>query len=302
MRSNYLMFVMVNLKYQHEYNIIMASNDEGLVQIHISIWGGDYPVKEIPSTREIQENRIMLYQNFIWGEMQEKLKNKEYYQLLSEIVYGKRNQHLSYGPDPKPRTREEKLNKLKTMDIKSLSYGALDTTTRDNMQEINNDWAWIDFYPPDFDFNTEFKDDNDAHAVFTALFNALQEQESLTFNNFCNDPTRWLETYSRTFNYTFAGQSFLESDFKNYVKSLPIISKFTFDFKLSSKTIYEITIDAAQSTARLVLGDGWKELEGFGAYLMSNQAVQDFKRIIQKNPVFALNWIQSDVEELLNFK
>ena len=51
-----------------------------------------------------------------------------------------------------------------------------------------------------------------------------------------------------------------------------------------------------------MLGDGWKELEGFGAYLMSNQAVQDFKRIIQKNPVFALNWIQSDVEELLNFK
>ena len=77
----------------------MASDDDGLVQIHISIWGGDYPVKEVPNTREIDTNRIMLYQNFIWSEMRKKLKNKEYYQLLSEIVFGERNQHISYTPN-----------------------------------------------------------------------------------------------------------------------------------------------------------------------------------------------------------
>ena len=52
----------------------------------------------------------------------------------------------------------------------------------------------------------------------------------------------------------------------------------------------------------LVLSDGWTELENFGAYLMSNQAVQDLRRIVQKNPVFALNWLRADVEDLLNFK
>ena len=191
----------------------MASDDEGLVQIHISIWGGDYPVKEIPNTREIDTNRIMLYQNFIWSEMQEKLKNKEYYQLLSQLVFGKRHQHLSYGPEPTPRTREEKLNKLKTMNIKSLTYGALDTTAGsgaiDNLQPINNDWAWIDFYPPNFDFNTESVDDKDVQAAFRALFNALQEEENLTFNNFCNNPEQWVETYAQTFKYNLAGQTFL---------------------------------------------------------------------------------------------
>lgn len=272
----------------------MASDDEGLVQIHISIWGGDYPVKEIPNTREIDTNRIMLYQNFTWSEMQEKLKNNEYYQLLSELVFGERHQHLSYGPDP-PRTREEKLNKLKTMNIKSLTYGALDNF-------INNDWAWIDFYPPDFDFNRASVDDNDVQAAFRALFNALTEEENLTFNNFCNNPEQWVESYAETFNRNFAGQSFLESEFKDYVKSLPIISEFRFDYNLSSKTVYEIEIDEAQSASRLVLSEGWEELAHFGSYLMSNQAVQDLQRIVQKNPVFALNWLRADVEDLLNFK
>jgi len=286
----------------------MASDDDGLVQIHISIWGGDYPVKEIPNTREIDTNRIMLYQNFIWSEMQEKLKNNEYYQLLSELVFGERHQHLSYGPDPIPRTREEKLNKLKTMNIKSLTYGALDTTadifdvTSEDLQPINNDWAWIDFYPPNFDFNTESVDDNDVQAAFRALFNALQEEESLTFNNFCNDPQQWVESYAETFNRNFAGQTFLESEFKDYVKSLPIISEFRFDYGVSSKNVYEIDIDDAQSASRLVLSEGWEELAHFGSYLMSNQAVNDLQRIVQKNPVFALNWLRADVEDLLNFK
>ena len=222
--------------------------------------------------------------------------NKEYYQLLSEIVFGERNQHISYGPDP-PRVRQARLNLLKTMDIKSLTYGALD-----NMKDINNDWAWIDFYPPDFDFKRASVDDNDVQAAFRALFNALTEVESLTLNNFCNDPNQWVESYAETFNSNLAGQSFLESDFKDYVASLPIISEFGFDFKISSKTIYDIEIDEAQSASRLVLSDGWKELSDFGAYLMSNQAVQDLRRIVQKNPAFALNWLQTDVEDLLNFK
>ncbi len=278
----------------------MASDDEGLVQIHISIWGGDYPVKEVPNTREIDTNRIMLYQNFTWSEMQEKLKNNKYYQLLSELVFGERNQHLSYGPDP-PRTREEKLNKLKTMNIKSLTYGALDNFT-------NNDWAWIDFYPPDFDFNRASVDDNDVQAAFRALFNALTEEENLTFNNFCNNPEQWVESYAETFNRNFAGQSFLESEFKDYVKSLPIISEFRFDYQISSGkssrgyAIYDVEIDEAQSASRLVLSEGWEELAHFGSYLMSNQAVQDLQRIVQKNPVFALNWLRADVEDLLNFK
>jgi len=158
--------------------MFMASDDEGLVQIHISIWGGEYPVKEVPNTREIDTNRIMLYQNFIWSKMQEKLKNKEYYQLLSEIVFGERNQHISYGSEP-PRVLQARRNLLKTMDIKSLTYGALDNFT-------NNDWAWIDFYPPDFDFNRASVDDNDVQAAFRAVFNALTEEESLTLNNFCD--------------------------------------------------------------------------------------------------------------------
>lgn len=274
----------------------MASDDDGLVQIHISIWGGDYPVKEVPNTREIDTNRIMLYQNFIWSEMRKKLKNKEYYQLLSEIVFGERNQHISYGPEP-PRVLQARLNLLKTMDIKSLTYGALD-----NSQDINNDWAWIDFYPPDFDFNRASPDDNDVQAAFRALFNALQEEENLTFNNFCNDPEQWVRTYAETFNRNFAGQTFLESEFKDYVKSLPIISEFRFDYQRAATAIYDIEIDDAQSASRFVLSDGWTELENFGAYLMSNQAVQDLRRIVQKNPVFALNWLRADVEDLLNFK
>lgn len=275
----------------------MVSDDEGLVQIHISVWSGDYPVKETPNTREINTNRRMLYQNFIWRKMQEKLKNKEYYQLLSEIVFGERNQHISYGPEP-PRVREARLQTLKTLNIKSLTYGALD-----NLEDINNDWAWIDFYPPDFDFNRESVDDNDVQAAFRALFNALQEEENLTLNNFCNDPEKWVETYAQTFNRNFAGQSFLESDFKDYVKTLPIISKFPFHYKRSSKTLYEIEIDEAQLGLVLaVKSDGWTELQNFGAYLMSNQAVQDLQRIVQKNPVFALNWLRADVEDLLNFK
>ena len=278
----------------------MASDDDGLVQIHISIWGGDYPVKEVPNTREIDTNRIMLYQNFIWSEMQEKLKNKEYYQLLSEIVFGERHQHIAYALEP-PRVRQARLNLLKTMDIKSLTYGALD-----NFQDINHDWAWIDFYPPNFDFNTESVDDKDVQAAFRALFNALQEEESLTLNNFCNDPNQWVESYTQTFKYNLAGQTFLESDFKDYVKSLPIISEFRFDYQRAAvpagAAIYDIEIDEAQSASRLVLSDGWKELADFGAYLMSNQAVQDLRRIVQKNPVFALNWIRADVEDLLNFK
>ena len=281
----------------------MASDDDGLVQIHISIWGGDYPVKEVPNTREIDTNRIMLYQNFIWSEMQEKLKNKEYYQLLSEIVFGERHQHIAYALEP-PRVRQARLNLLKTMDIKSLTYGALD-----NFQDINHDWAWIDFYPPDFDFNTRGSksvEDNDVQAAFRAVFNALQEEESLTLNNFCNDPNQWVESYAQTFKYNLAGQTFLESDFKDYVKSLPIISEFRFDYQRAAvpagAAIYDIEIDEAQSASRLVLSDGWKELADFGAYLMSNQAVQDLRRIVQKNPVFALNWIRADVEDLLNFK
>ena len=272
----------------------MASDDEGLVQIHISIWGGEYPVKEIPNTREIDTNRIMLYQNFIWSKMQEKLKNKEYYQLLSEIVFGERNQHISYGSEP-PRVLQARRNLLKTMDIKSLTYGALDNFT-------NNDWAWIDFYPPDFDFNRASVDDNDVQAAFRAVFNALTEEESLTLNNFCDDPQQWVESYAETFNRNFAGQTFLESEFKDYVKSLPIISEFRFDYGVSSKNVYEIDIDDAQSTSRLVLSEGWEELAHFGSYLMSNQAVQDLQRIVQKNPVFALNWLRADVEDLLNFK
>ena len=134
------------------------------------------------------------------------------------------------------------------------------------------------------------------------MFNALTEEENLTFNNFCNNPEQWVESYAETFNRNFAGQSFLESEFKDYVKSLPIISEFIFDYNLSSKTVYEIKIDEAQSASRLVLSDGWTELENFGAYLMSNQAVQDLRRIVQKNPVFALNWLRADVEDLLNFK
>ena len=274
----------------------MASDDDGLVQIHISIWGGDYPVKEVPNTREIDTNRIMLYQNFIWSEMRKKLKNKEYYQLLSEIVFGERNQHISYGSEP-PRVLQARLNLLKTMDIKSLTYGALD-----NSQDINNDWAWIDFYPPDFDFNRASVDDNDVQAAFRALFNALTEEESLTLNNFCNDPQKWVESYAETFNRNFAGQTFLESEFKDYVKSLPIISEFRFDYQRAATAIYDIEIDDAQSASRFVLSDGWTELENFGAYLMSNQAVQDLRRIVQKNPVFALNWLRADVEDLLNFK
>ena len=275
----------------------MASDDDGLVQIHISIWGGDYPVKEVPNTREIDTNRIMLYQNFIWSEMRKKLKNKEYYQLLSEIVFGERNQHISYGSEP-PRVLQARLNLLKTMDIKSLTYGALD-----NSQDINNDWAWIDFYPPNFDFNRASPDDNDVQAAFRALFNALQEEENLTFNNFCNDPEQWVRTYAETFNRNFAGQSFLESEFKDYLKSIPFISKFSFDYKVSSKTIYEIEIEYPET----ILGDiraknSWEDLSDFGAYLMSNQAVQDLQRIVQKNPVFALNWLRADVEDLLNFK
>ena len=112
------------------------------------------------------------------------------------------------------------------MDIKSLTYGALD-----NSQDINNDWAWIDFYPPDFDFNRASPDDNDVQAAFRALFNALQEEENLTLNNFCNDPQQWVESYAETFNRNFAGQTFLESEFKDYVKSLPIISEFRFDYQ-----------------------------------------------------------------------
>ncbi len=274
----------------------MASDGEGLVQIHISVWGGDYPVKEVPNTREIDTNRIMLHQNFIWSEMQEKLKNKQYYQLLSEIVFGEKNQHISYASEP-PRFRQARLNLLKTMDIKSLTYGALD-----NSQDINNDWAWIDFYPPNFDFNRVSVDDNDVQAVFRVLFNALQEEEGLTLNNFCNDPNQWVESYAGTFNSNLAGQTFLESDFKDYVTSLPIISEFGFDYERAATAIYDIKIDEAQSASRLVLSDGWKELSDFGAYLMSNQAVQDLRRIVQKNSVFALNWLQTDVEDLLNFK
>jgi len=273
----------------------MASDDDGLVQIHISIWGGDYPVKETLNTREIDTNRIMCYQNFIWSEMQEKLKNKEYYQLLSEIVFGERNQHISYGSEPR-RVRQARLNLLKTMDIKSLTYGALD-----NLQDINNDWAWIDFYPPDFDFRASVND-NDVQAAFRAVFNALQEEENLNLNNFCNDPTLWVESYTETFNRNLAGQTFLESDFKDYVKSLPIISEFGFDYERDATAIYDIEIDEALSLSLLVISDGWKELSDFGAYLMSNQAVQDLRRIVQKNPVFALNWLRADVEDLLNFK
>ena len=101
----------------------MASDDDGLVQIHISIWSGDYPVKEVPNTREIDTNRIMLYQNFIWSGMRKKLKNKEYYQLLSEIVFGERNQHISYGLNHPEFVRPTE--STQTMDIKSLTYSLI---------------------------------------------------------------------------------------------------------------------------------------------------------------------------------
>ncbi len=246
------------------------------VAIQISAWWGDMtPSQEMQWNRD----RIMLSQNFDIKELMT-MTNP---QVLKHFV----DNVDMRGPQQIYADREgyaKAIEGVRKKPIKSLSHSPGVVT------EGDNDWLWIDLYPVEF-----LAHEGNSHA-FGEFNEALGENESMTYYNFCYNLKEWLGAWNKELQFA---EDFQQIMSKLSAGRMPLIESFKTIPPTSTDSV-ELDVDATYN--RLMDNPQYQRLKDLGIYLMSSEAATDFRRLLGNltNPI--LNWTQTSVDDLLNFK
>lgn len=256
------------------------------VAIQISAWWGDMT----PSEEEMQWNRerIMLAQNFDIKELMTMTNPQVLKHFVDNVDMRGPQQHY---PDKESYARA--IEGVRKKPIKSLSHSPGIVTDGDN------DWLWIDLYPVEFLANEEMGN----YDAFSEFNESLGENESLTYYNFCYNLKEWLGAWNKELQFSGLGSKQIMS--KLSAGRMPLIESFktippTSGSFLTITDSVQLDVDATYN--RLMDNPQYQRLKDLGIYLMSSEAATDFRRLLGNltNPI--LNWTQTSVDDLLNFK
>jgi hypothetical protein len=246
------------------------------VAIQISAWWGE--IDDPTAFTSFSGQRIMLAQNFDI----KKLMTMTNQQALKHFVV---NVDMR-GPQQIYADKEgyaKAIDRVRNKPIKSLSYSPSSIT------DGNNDWLWIDLYP------VEFLAHEDTESEFAMFNESLGDDESLNYFNFCYNLKEWLTAWNRQLQFTEGSKKIIS---KLSAGRMPLFESF--------KTIPDYVgppgINVDETYTNLIDNPEYQRLKDFGIYLMSSEAATDFRRLLGNLTNSILNWTQTSVDDLLNFK
>tara|TARA_B100000900_G_C20574554_1_gene714780 strand:+ start:559 stop:1317 length:759 start_codon:yes stop_codon:yes gene_type:complete len=248
------------------------------VAIQISAWWGDTSPQDPAGFTSFAADRIMLSQNFDIKKLMT-MTNQQALKHFVDNVDMRGPQQMYADNESYARAIEG----IRKKPIKSLSYSPGVTTDGDN------DWLWIDLYP------AEFLTHEDTDSYFAMFNESLGENDRMTYYNFCYDLKEWLGAWNKELQY---GQGAKEIISKLSAGRMPLFESF--------KTIPDYVgppgIDIDETYTNLIDNPQYQRLKDLGIYLMSSDATTDFKRLLGNLTNSILNWTQTSVDNLLNFK
>ena len=249
------------------------------VAIQISVWWGEITPKEDNAAfTSFSGERIMLAQNFDIKELMTMTNQQVLKHFVDNVDMRGPQQHY---PDKESYARA--IEGVRKKPIKSLSYSPGVTTDGDN------DWLWIDLYPVEFLAHDEMGD--------FALFNeSLGENDRMTYYNFCYNLPAWLGAWNKELQFAGGSKQIMS---KLLAGRMPLIESFK---TILLPNFEPVELDLDETYNRLIVNPQYQRLKDLGIYLMSSVAATDFKRLLGNltNPI--LNWTQTSVDDLLNFK
>lgn len=251
------------------------------VAIQISVWWGEITPKEDNAAfTSFSGDRIMLAQNFDIKELMT-MTNQQALKHFVDNVDMRGPQQIYADKEGYAKAIEG----VRKRPIKSLSYSPGVVTDGDN------DWLWIDLYP------VEFLTHEDTSSDFAQFNEALGENDRMTYYNFCYNLKEWLMGWNKELQFIGSSKHIMS---KLLAGRMPLIESFTTAPSGLSGESLELDIDITYK--RLMANPEYQRLRDLGIYLMSSEAATDFRRLLGNltNPI--LNWTQTSVDDLLNFK
>ena len=251
------------------------------VAIQISVWWGEMiPSGESLAFTSFSGERIMLAQNFDIKELMT-MTNQQALKHFVDNVDMRGPQQIY--PDKEGYAKA--IEGVRKKPIKSLSYSPGVITDGDN------DWLWIELYPVEYLAREEMGD-------FTQFNESLGENDRMTYYNFCYSLPAWLGAWNKVLQFAGGSKEIMS---KLLAGRMPLIESFK-TIPPTAVSDPPVELDLDETYNRLIVNPQYQRLKDLGIYLMSSVAATDFKRLLGNltNPI--LNWTQTSVDDLLNFK